>query len=138
MGASNGRCGVTGVAGEQWDKWGRLFETFVWRGVIRAEIVERAAGGPVRLYCTVGVHPTRALEFLADGARAELELALGAAAAAFDGRRLLNVSGADMSGKPVVLLHRKTGADSVPENWGCLISGYIMQPLPANAKGRRC
>ena len=32
---------------------------------------KRAAGGPVRLYCTVGVHPTRALEFLADGARAE-------------------------------------------------------------------
>ena len=45
MGARNGRCGVTGVAGEQWDKWGRLFETFVWREVIRAEIVERAAGG---------------------------------------------------------------------------------------------
>ena len=41
-----------------------------------------------------------------------------------------------MSGKPVVPLHRKTGADSVPENWGCLISGYIMQPIPANANAR--
>ena len=54
------------------------------REAIELVRAERAAGGPVRLYCTVGVHPTRALEFLADGARAELELALGAAAAAFD------------------------------------------------------
>ena len=54
------------------------------REAIEPVRAERAAGGPVRLYCTVGVHLTRALEFLADGARAEPRARAGAAAAAFD------------------------------------------------------
>lgn len=36
----------------------------------------RAAGSPVRLYSTVGVHPTRALEFLPDDERAIVEAAM--------------------------------------------------------------
>ena len=48
---------------------------------------QRAAGGPVRLHSTVGVHPTRCLEFLPATARAEVEAAMArvAAAGAADG-----------------------------------------------------
>lgn len=39
---------------------------------------QRAAGCPVRLHSTVGVHPTRSLEFLPDADRAEVEAAMAA------------------------------------------------------------
>lgn len=39
---------------------------------------QRAAGCPVRLHSTVGVHPTRSLEFLPDAERAEVEAAMAA------------------------------------------------------------
>ena len=42
---------------------------------------QRAANCPVQLYSTVGVHPTRSLEFLPPDARAEVEAAMEAAAA---------------------------------------------------------
>ena len=38
----------------------------------------RASGCPVRLVSTVGVHPTRCLDFLPDDARSEIEVAMAA------------------------------------------------------------
>ena len=45
----------------------------------------RAAGSRVALFSTVGVHPTRALEFLPEGERAEVEAAMQKVAAAEKG-----------------------------------------------------
>jgi hypothetical protein len=45
----------------------------------------RQSSSPVRLSCTVGVHPTRALEWLPAAARAAVEAALAAVAAAEGG-----------------------------------------------------
>ena len=45
----------------------------------------RHSRSPVRLSCTVGVHPTRALEWLPAAARAAVEAALAAVAAAEGG-----------------------------------------------------
>ena len=56
---------------------------------------QRAAGSPVQLYCTIGVHPTRSLEFVPPAERAMLEAAMkeladagddGATAASKQGR----------------------------------------------------
>lgn len=41
---------------------------------------QRAGGCPVRLHSTVGVHPTRCLDFLPEAERAEIEAAMAAAA----------------------------------------------------------
>lgn len=55
---------------------------------------QRAAGGPVKLYTTVGVHPTRCLDFLGPAERAELEAAMAAVASASSAAAATNEDGA--------------------------------------------
>jgi TatD DNase family protein len=46
------------------------------KAAIRFVRAHRAASSPVQLYATVGVHPTRALEFLPESERAQVEAAM--------------------------------------------------------------